>query len=318
MSENHIVLSAEVPLELAGMRFDATAAKLFPDYSRARLQTWIKTGELTLDGGKAKTRVLVDFGALLSIDAWLEEQGEAKPEPMELTIVYEDTHILVIDKPLGLVVHPGAGVGSGTLMNGLLAHHEDAVFLPRAGIVHRLDKDTTGLMVVAKTVAAHTALVNAIKAREVKREYQAIVAGEPVGGGKVEAAIGRHPSHRTKMAVRERDGKDAITHYQIVQKFSCFTHLRLQLESGRTHQIRVHMAHIRLPLLGDPLYSNRPKMPKEIEDAERDQLLSLGRQALHASSLGLYHPNTGEYMEWHSELPDDFKACLSLLRGYPL
>ena len=243
----------------------------------------------------------------------MEEQGDWQAEEIPLDIVYEDEHILVINKPVNLVVHPAAGNRSGTLLNGLLFHCPDLINVPRAGIVHRLDKDTTGLMVVAKTLEAHADLVAQLQERTVSREYEAVVAGVMTGGGKVEAPIGRHPRQRQKMAVVEFGGKEAITHYRVVKRYPNHTHVRLKLETGRTHQIRVHMAHIGYALVGDSTYAGRMKIPKNLSKEQLDLLRNFGRQALHAAQLGLIHPATDEYMEWQVPRPADMQALLDLL-----
>ena len=230
-----------------------------------------------------------------------------------MELVYEDDHLLVVNKPAGLVVHPAAGNPDGTLQNALLHHDPALVDLPRAGIVHRLDKDTTGLMVVAKTASAHKTLVEALQAREVKREYRALVTGKPTAGGTVEAPIGRHPAKRTRMAVVS-SGKHAITHYRIAERFRIHTLLAVNLETGRTHQIRVHMAHLHYPLVGDPVYGGRVKLPPAADEQTRQMLQSFRRQALHAYRLGLRHPATGEPMQWQADIPEDMQALLECLR----
>jgi len=309
-----VELEAKAPAEMGGKRFDAAAAELFSDFSRSRLSTWIKSGELLLDGRQAKGKEKLFGGETLTIAAELEEQGNWEPESIALDIVFEDEHILIINKPMGLVVHPGAGNSSGTLLNGLLHHCPELVHVPRAGIVHRLDKDTTGLMVVAKTLQAHADLVEQLQERSVSREYEAVVQGEMTGGGRVEANIGRHPRQRQKMAVLDFGGKEAITHYRLLQRFPGFTHIRLKLETGRTHQIRVHMAHIGYPLVGDATYAGRFKIPKNTSPELLDRLRNFGRQALHAAQLGLDHPATGEYMEWQVPRADDIDELLGLLK----
>ncbi len=305
--------TATVPEELMGKRLDFAATELFPGYSRSRIQSWIKSGALTLNGETAKPKDKVLGGESLVLLAEMEEQGDWEAEDIPLEIVYEDEHILVINKPAGLVVHPAAGNRSGTLLNGLLFHCPDLINVPRAGIVHRLDKDTTGLMVVAKSLEAHADLVAQLQERTVSREYEAVVAGVMTGGGRVEAAIGRHPRQRQKMAVVDFGGKEAITHYRVIKRYPNHTHVRLKLETGRTHQIRVHMAHIGYALVGDGTYAGRMKIPKNASTELLDLLRNFGRQALHAAQLGLIHPITGEYLEWQVERPDDMKALLRVL-----
>jgi 23S rRNA pseudouridine1911/1915/1917 synthase len=302
--------TAIVPEEMMGKRLDFAATELFPGYSRSRIQNWIKSGALTLDGETAKSKEKVLGGEKLILLAEQEEQGDWEAEDIALDIVFEDDHILVINKPAGLVVHPGAGNRSGTLLNGLLFHCPDLVNVPRAGIVHRLDKDTTGLMVVAKTLEAHADLVAQLQERTVSREYEAVVAGVMTGGGRVEAAMGRHPRQRQKMAVVDFGGKEAITHYRVIKRYPNHTHVRLKLETGRTHQIRVHMAHIGYALVGDTTYAGRMKLPKNASSELLELLRNFGRQALHATQLGLIHPMTGEYLEWQVDRPEDMKILL--------
>lgn len=312
---DRIQLQAEVPHSMLGERLDVAAAELFDSYSRSRLTEWIRSGQLQKDGRAAKPRDKVLGGELLTLDAELEAQGEWVAEAIELNIVYEDDDILVIDKPAGLVVHPAAGNYTGTLLNALLYHCPSLEQVPRAGIVHRLDKDTTGLMVVAKNLEAHSDLVAQLQERTVSREYEAVVIGVMTGGGCVEAPIGRHPKQRKKMAVVDQGGKHAVTHYRLIERFDNHTHIRLKLETGRTHQIRVHMAHIGLPLVGDPAYAGRFKIPKGVTALQLDTLKNFPRQALHAAQLGLDHPRTGDYMEWQSQLPEDFAHLLEVLAG---
>lgn len=310
-------LSAQVPITMNGMRFDQVASELFPDFSRSRLQSWIKDGQLTVDGRIAKPKDKLIGGETLALDAELEAQGEWEAEDIDLDIVYEDEDLLVINKQAGLVVHPAAGNYTGTLVNALLHHVPDLVNLPRAGIVHRLDKETTGLMVVAKTLEAHTDLVAQLADRTVSREYQAIAVGAMTGGGTVNAPMGRHPIQRKLMAVLSAGGKRAITHYRVIKRYPHHTHIKVNLETGRTHQIRVHMAHIGFPLVGDQTYGNRFKIPKGANPHLIDALKNFPRQALHAARLGLEHPGTGEYVEWTAPLPADFQSLVDALdKGY--
>ena len=309
----HIQLQAEVPDSLAGQRLDQAAAELFPDYSRSRLQGWIKNGDLKVDGEVRKTRDKILGGEVLALDTVLVAEESWEPQPIALNIIYEDEHLLVINKPVGLVVHPGAGNTDSTLLNALLHHCPDLATLPRAGIVHRIDKDTTGLLVVAKTLKAHTSLVDQLQEKTAYREYEAIVVGVMTGGGKVDEPIGRHPTLRTKQAV-SHSGKPAVTHYRVLERFRGHTYIRVQLETGRTHQIRVHMAYIQYALLGDPLYGQRLRLPKGATPELIDALRHFKRQALHARKLGVQHPATGEYLEWETPLPDDFKTMLQVLR----
>ncbi|HCC4793604.1 TPA: 23S rRNA pseudouridine(1911/1915/1917) synthase RluD [Pseudomonas aeruginosa] len=305
--------AAEVPFELGGQRLDQIAAQLFPEHSRSRLAGWIKDGRLTVDGAVLRPRDIVHSGAQLVLEAEQEAQGEWLAQDIELEIVYEDEHILVIDKPAGLVVHPAAGHQDGTLLNALLYHVPDIANVPRAGIVHRLDKDTTGLMVVAKTLEAHTKLVAQLQARSVSRIYEAIVIGVITSGGTIDAPIGRHGVQRQKMAVVDA-GKVAVRHYRVLERFRAHTHTRVKLETGRTHQIRVHMSHIGYPLVGDPVYGGRFRIPPVASQTLVQTLREFPRQALHARFLELDHPATGVRMKWESPLPEDFLWLLSLLR----
>jgi len=310
---------AIVPAECRGKRFDQVAAELFPDYSRARLQAWIKSGELTANGEQRSGKDKLLPGTQLRLRAELQPlQGEAQPESIELSVVYEDDDILVLDKPAGLVVHPAAGHAEGTLLNALLHHCADLTTVPRAGIVHRLDKDTTGLMVVAKNLSAQANLVAQLQARDVHREYEAVVAGIIISGGTVDAPLGRHPRDRQRQAVRlntggDHGGKEAITHYRVLRRFRAHTHVRCLLETGRTHQIRVHMAHIKHPLIGDPVYGGRFKIPTGASAELIDELRNFPRQALHARRLQLLHPRSGDLMKWETPLPADMRTLLSLL-----
>ena len=306
-------LAATVSEELAGQRLDQVASRLFPDYSRSRLQAWIKSGALTVDGVARRSSDRLDGGETLSLDATLETQTVATAQAITLDIVHEDDALIVINKPAGLVVHPAAGHSEGTLLNALLHHCPQLAELPRAGIVHRLDKDTTGLMVVAKTLEAHTDLVAQLQDRSVSRRYVAVVQGAMVSGGTVNAPIGRHPKDRQRQAVLTHGGKEAITHYRVRTRFRDHTLVECQLETGRTHQIRVHMAHIRHPLVGDAAYGGRLKLPKGATPELIDALRHFGRQALHAEALGLYHPDSGEYREWQVPLPADLVALLDIL-----
>ncbi|HCF7151973.1 TPA: 23S rRNA pseudouridine(1911/1915/1917) synthase RluD [Pseudomonas aeruginosa] len=305
--------AAEVPFELGGQRLDQIAAQLFPEHSRSRLAGWIKDGRLTVDGAVLRPRDIVHSGAQLVLEAEQEAQGEWLAQDIELEIVYEDEHILVIDKPAGLVVHPAAGHQDGTLLNALLYHVPDIANVPRAGIVHRLDKDTTGLMVVAKTLEAHTKLVAQLQARSVSRIYEAIVIGVITSGGTIDAPIGRHGVQRQKMAVVDA-GKVAVSHYRVLERFRAHTHTRVKLETGRTHQIRVHMSHIGYSLVGDPVYGGRFRIPPVASQTLVQTLREFPRQALHARFLELDHPATGVRMKWESPLPEDFLWLLSLLR----
>jgi len=304
-------LHFKIPLEYGGMRLDQALARLMPEYSRSRLQEWVAQGKVTLNNGPATIKQKVWGGELVELVPQSDPAEQPYlPEAIPLDIVFEDDSILVINKPVGLVVHPGNGNWEGTLLNALLHHVPHLAEVPRAGIVHRLDKDTSGLLVVAKTLIAQTDLVRQLQERTVSREYLALVYGEVVRAGRVDAPIDRHPSQRTKMAVVE-GGKPAVTHYSIVETFPGCTLLRCKLETGRTHQIRVHMASIRHPLVGDHIYiKGAQKCPPQM----RDTLAGFTRQALHAERLGLEHPETGEWMEWQVEMPDDMQQLLLAIK----
>ena len=308
-----IEMNAEVPYEMGGQRLDQVAALLFAEHSRSRLSAWIKEGLLTVDGAVLRPRDIVHGGSQLVLKAEQEAQGEWIAQDIELNIVYEDDQILVIDKPAGLVVHPAAGHADGTLLNALLHHVPDIINVPRAGIVHRLDKDTTGLMVVAKTIEAQTRLVDQLQKRSVSRIYECIVIGVITSGGKINAPIGRSSSQRQRMAVSD-GGKPAVSHYRVLERYRSHTHVRVKLETGRTHQIRVHMSHIGYPLVGDPVYGGRFRIPPAANPSMVQTLKEFPRQALHARFLELDHPVTGERMKWQSPLPDDFVWLLTLLR----
>nr|WP_257296440.1 23S rRNA pseudouridine(1911/1915/1917) synthase RluD [Endozoicomonas sp. YOMI1] len=310
--------SVTVPDDQGGRRFDQIAAACFPEFSRARLQDWIREGCLVVDGDARKPKEKLYGGEQLSLSVEVQPEGQWEAENIPLDIVYQDNHIIVINKPPGLVVHPAAGNFTGTLLNALLYHYPDNAALPRAGIVHRLDKDTTGLMVVARSLAAHTDLVAQLQDRTVHREYEAVVRGVMTGGGVVDAPIGRHPQNRLKMAV-VRGGKPSVTHFRVVKRYQAHTHIRLNLQTGRTHQIRVHMSHQHFPLVGDDLYGGGLKLPKSCPAALEAVLRAFRRQALHARQLGLIHPVTGEYMEWDVPLTADFQMLLdSLAANEPL
>ncbi|XQE67829.1 23S rRNA pseudouridine(1911/1915/1917) synthase RluD [Pseudomonas sp. P3C3] len=312
-SDQLIQLTAEVPSDLGGQRLDQVAAQLFDEYSRSRLTAWIKEGRLTVDNAVLRPKDVVHGGALLSLQAEQEAQGEWVAQDIPLNIVYEDEHILVIDKPAGLVVHPAAGHADGTLLNALLHHVPDIINVPRAGIVHRLDKDTTGLMVVAKTLQAQTKLVDQLQKRSVSRIYECICIGVITSGATIDAPIGRSSANRQRMAVID-GGKPAVTHYRVLERFRSHTHVRVKLETGRTHQIRVHMTHAGYPLVGDPLYAGRFRIPPAASPTLVQTLKEFPRQALHARFLELEHPATGQRMKWTSPLPEDLVWLLSLLR----
>jgi len=307
-----------IPDEHGGKRLDLALQALLAEHSRSRLQAWIKSGAILLNGELAtpKTKVWGGEEVLVQPPENIEENA-FKPEDIPLDIVYEDNALLVINKPAGLVVHPAAGNWSGTLLNALLFHYPEIKEIPRCGIVHRLDKNTSGLLVVAKTLEAQTSLVRQLQARTVKREYRTIVWGQVWRNGKVDEPVGRHPHARTKMAV-VRKGKPAITHYEVLERFGTNTYLRCNLETGRTHQIRVHMQHLQAPLVGDPQYGIGNIIPhKMMSDTLRETIANFDRQALHAIKLGLIHPETNEPMEWQIDLADDMRELLDAMRIEP-
>ena len=314
MNDRTEQLIARIDLQYSGKRLDQVLASLFPDFSRTRLQEWVRAGRVSLDGDVVnKPRNRVAGGETVVLQALLDDRVECRPEAIPMNILYQDNSLILVNKPAGLVVHPAAGNPDGTLQNALLHHDPELVRLPRAGIVHRLDKDTTGLLVVARTPAAYKKLVELLQARYINREYRAIVAGVLTAGGTVNAPIGRHPLHRTRMAV-VKSGRPSVTHYRVLERFRGHSLLQVNLETGRTHQIRVHMASIRHPLVGDPQYGGRPRLPAGAGIPLREGLYSFGRQALHACKLGLAHPFSGEWMEWQADLPEDMASLLEQLR----
>ena len=313
MSETESSLNATIPLDLAGRRLDQALAGVFPDFSRSRLSAWIKSGAVLLDGGVAVPRQIVRGGEEVLLSVRMEREIGAAPEDIPLDIRYEDREVIVVNKPAGLVVHPGAGNASGTLQNALLHHDPKLADIPRGGIVHRLDKDTSGLMVVARTLRAHTSLVEQLSARTVHRQYAAIVYGSMISGGRVDAPVGRHLHDRLKQAVRD-DGRDAVTHYRVRERFRAMTLVECRLETGRTHQIRVHMAHVKHPLVGDNQYGGLLKLPKGASGEFVAALRALKRQALHAERLEFLHPKTGKTIAIEAELPADMVALLAALR----
>jgi len=306
-------LQATVPDAAAGRRFDAVLAELFPDFSRSRLAAWIKSGDARLDGREVRPRDPVRGGETVTLNVQLDVQTHSEPEDIALDVLYEDEHVFVINKPAGLVVHPGAGNPAGTLVNALLHRDPSLNVLPRAGIVHRLDKDTSGVMVVARTLQAHTALIEQLSSREVHRQYLAVVVGSLVSGGTANAPIDRHPRDRIRMAVRE-DGRDAVTHYRLRERFRAHTLLECRLETGRTHQIRVHMAHLKHPIVGDPLYGGPLKLPRGATEDLIATLRGFKRQALHAETLEFAHPVTGEPVRCTAPVPDDLIQLVRALR----
>ena len=299
---------------MSGGRLDRVASDLIDGYSRARLQVWIKDGTITLDGAVVAPRFRVQGGELIFAD--LPETASAdtdvNAQPLAIDIHYQDDHLLVINKPAGLVMHTAPGNYSGTLQNGLLHLDPALAGIPRAGIVHRLDKETSGLVMVARTLKAHNSLVQQLQERSVHRVYDAVLVGVPVAGGTVDEPIGRHPVDRKRMSVNER-GKPAITHYRIARKFKRHSHIRVRLETGRTHQIRVHMAHVRYPLIGDVVYGGRRQIPGGVSDAVKDAVMGFPRQALNATELGIEHPDDGRQIKWQVPLPHDMRTLLETL-----
>jgi 23S rRNA pseudouridine1911/1915/1917 synthase len=308
-----VELQATVPDELAGHRLDKAASQLFADYSRSRLKQWIEGGQLTVDGCSALPRQRLKGGESLELKAQLEAVIPLRPEAIPLAMVYEDKDLFVIDKPAGLVVHPGAGNHAGTLMNALLFRDPELAAVPRAGIVHRLDKDTSGLLVVARNLTVQQLLVAQIESREVQRVYQAVCQGVLTAGGVVDAPIDRHPRDRTRMAVRQ-GGREARTIYRVLDRFRAQTLVELTLDTGRTHQIRVHMAHIRAPLVGDPDYGGRPRLPRKPQRQLVECLQAFPRQALHAVRLAFSHPVSGEALVFQSPLPTDLSKLIAELK----
>jgi len=308
-------ISLTISHDLGGLRLDVALQRMLPEHSRSRLQTWIKEGLVMVDAAATTSKTKVWGGEKVVVEVQVRPESYAfTAENIPLDIVYEDEHILVVNKPAGMVVHPAAGNWSGTLLNALLFHAPHLKDVPRAGIVHRLDKDTSGLLVVAKTLAAQTNLVRQLQARTVKREYRAIVWGQIWRNGVIDQPIGRDPRSRTKMAIN-RSGKPAVTRYEVLERFSVQTYMRCNLETGRTHQIRVHMQHLKAPMVGDPVYGFRGIVPiRAMTQNLRDAVDGFKRQALHAIKLGLLHPETNEFVEWQIELADDMKALLEAMR----
>jgi 23S rRNA pseudouridine1911/1915/1917 synthase len=303
----------QVPADAAGERFDAVLAVLLPQYSRARLQRWISAGAVLLAGREVRPRHRLSGGESVRVQAEFTPDESVGPESIALTIVFEDEALLVLDKPAGLVVHPGAGNRAHTLQNALLAHDPALSLVPRAGLIHRLDKDTSGLLVVARTPETHTALVAQLQRREIQRGYLALVLGRPTGGATIDEPIGRHRSVRTRMAVR-RDGREAVTHYRIEERFRAHTLLRVQLQTGRTHPIRVHLAHVGYPIVGDGLYGGRRRQVAGAGEELRAALQRFRRQALHAQRLAFDHPISGRHRTFEAPLPEDFRSLVAVLR----
>lgn len=301
-----------IPEEMIGKRIDVAIASLIPEYSRGVLQDWIKTGVLTVNGEKVKPKIKVIGGEVIELNATVEGEQRWQAQDIPLNIVYEDDYVLIVNKSPDMVVHPGAGNPDGTLVNALLHHFPDLDALPRAGIVHRIDKQTSGILVVAKNLIAHNSLVQQLQDKSMYRQYKAICCGDPKVPFSVNEPIDRHTKMRTRMAVVE-GGKPAVTHINIIKRYGMHALVSAQLETGRTHQIRVHMTYKGYPLVGDPVYGGKPKFPKGATQELRQALIDFKRQALHAQSLGFIHPDTQEYIEWTVELPEDMQKLLSAL-----
>ncbi|MCG6968874.1 MAG: 23S rRNA pseudouridine(1911/1915/1917) synthase RluD [Gammaproteobacteria bacterium] len=313
MEPTHRQVNATIPESLAGERLDLVLVELFPDYSRSRLQKWIKDGHVTVNHQKRRAKDPVFGGETVELSIVLVEETQWQAQPLPLHVVYEDDFVIVINKPADLVVHPGAGNMDGTLGNALLHRYPELGAVPRAGVIHRLDKDTSGLLVVARNLVAQKSLVEQLQARAFERQYQALVVGVMTAGGTVNAPIARHPTQRIKMAV-VRTGKEAITHYRVMERFRAHSLVKLNLETGRTHQIRVHMAYIRYPLVGDPLYGGRLQIPSGCSADFAQALREFKRQALHAARLGFVHPHSGEFMAWDAPVPADMQALIAAAR----
>ena len=310
-----ISLFKKVLPEDSGLRLDVLSAKYFPEFSRAHIQRWVKEGNLLLNNEKIKPRQIVTAGDLITVEVSEEINSKDLPEDIDLDIIWEDEEVLVLNKPAGLVVHPGAGNADGTLVNGLLNYSSDQGFLPRAGIVHRLDKDTSGIMVVAKTEVSYLNLVSQLKERTVKREYLALVVGQPVSGGVINKPIGRHPKNRTKQAVVD-SGKEAITDYKIKEKLHGYSLLLASLKTGRTHQIRVHFSSKDFPIVGDPLYGGKRKFAPGTSEDLKKEISELNRQALHAYSLSFIHPVDQNIVTNTAPMPNDMKKLINNLRQH--
>ena len=308
-----IQLTKQVTLEFNQNRLDVVLSALLPEYSRGRIQDWIKSGYVTVDGAILRSKDKVQTDQVITLSAPLVAQYISEPQNIELNIVYEDQDIIIVNKPAGLVVHPGAGCADKTLLNALLYRYPELINIPRAGIIHRLDKDTSGLLVVVRNLIAHTKLVADLQERKIKREYVAIVSGNVTSGGIINAPIGRHRTKRTHMAVVE-NGKAAVTHYRVIKHFTKHTYLRMILETGRTHQIRVHLSYINYPIVGDPTYGKGLKIPANCSPKLFQALHHFKRQALHAETLGLTHPSTGKSMQWQADAPEDMQELLACLQ----
>ena len=310
-----IQLEIVIPKKFEGKRLDLALSKLFPEHSRSRIQSWIKAGEVEVNNSKYKQRNVVNSGDIIKINTTLKSIDKHQAEHIGLDVIHEDQAIIILNKPAGLVVHPGAGNQKHTLVNALLHFDEKLDVLPRAGIIHRLDKDTTGIMIIARTIESYTYLVNELQERNIKRNYKAIICGQLVAGGVIENKIGRHPVHRTKMAVTDK-GKLATTHYRIIKKFQHYTYLDIQLGTGRTHQIRVHMNNEKHPIIGDPLYGKNTFIKKGIDASLREFIKNFKRQALHAYNIEFTHPISKKIISLKAELPDDMNNLIKILEMY--
>ena len=310
-----IQLEIVIPEKFKGKRLDLALSKLFPEHSRSRIQSWIKAGEVDVNNSKYKQRNVVNSGDIIKINTTLKSIDKHQAEHIGLDVIHEDKAIIILNKPAGLVVHPGAGNQKHTLVNALLHFDEKLDVLPRAGIIHRLDKDTTGIMIIARTIESYTYLVNELQKRNIKRNYKAVICGQLVAGGVIENKIGRHPVHRTKMAVTDK-GKLATTHYRIIKKFQHYTYLDIQLGTGRTHQIRVHMNNEKHPIIGDPLYGKNTFIKKGIDASLREFIKNFKRQALHAYNLEFTHPISKKIISLKAELPDDMNNLIKILEMY--
>ena len=310
-----IQLEIVIPEKFEGTRLDLALSKLFPEHSRSRIQSWIKAGEVEVNNSKYKQRNVVNTGDIIKINTTLKNIDKHQAEHINLNVIHKDSAIIILNKPAGLVVHPGAGNQNHTLVNALLHFDEKLDVLPRAGIIHRLDKDTTGIMIVARTIESYTYLVNELQKRNIKRNYKAIICGQLVAGGVIENKIGRHPVHRTKMAVTDK-GKLATTHYRIIKKFQHYTYLDIQLGTGRTHQIRVHMNNEKHPIIGDPLYGKNTFIKKGINASLREFIKNFKRQALHAYNIEFTHPISKKVINLKAKLPDDMNNLIKILEIY--
>lgn len=315
MNLQKVSLKSTIPTELTGARLDQALAKLFPMYSRSQLQSWILSGHVRLNGiQKTFKREKVKYNQMVEINATLYPNNQWLAQSLPLNILYEDETLLIVSKPAGLVVHPGAGIPDHTLVNALLYYDPNLATLPRMGLIHRLDKDTSGLLVIARNLASHYSLTNAMRLRKITREYEAIINGIPISGRTINAPIGRHSIHRTRMTVLNK-GREAITHFRIIKQYRAHTHIRVRLETGRTHQIRVHMAHINHSIVGDPVYGrSHMGIPYFLSKSLKATLKSFHRQALHAATLELSHPLTQKRMKWNDPLPKDMLCLLESLK----